>query len=207
MKLDSLRGPGSPMPWLGVVCFCFKCLKFLTNKSLYLFQLCCAARGILVPQPGMEPVPLQWKCVCYLLGLYPTLCDPVDCNPPGSSVHRIFQTRILEWVAISSSRGSSWPRDQNWASCFGRRILYRLSQGGTVEVGSLNTGPPGKSLAWLGLIGLQVVVMCRGLRTSDEAQSPHLAHQNQKGQSTCLRTCNRQWGWARLWTLLQGPES
>ena len=38
-------------------------------------------------------------------------CDRVDCSPPGSSVHWIFQARILEWVAISSSRGSSWPRD------------------------------------------------------------------------------------------------
>ena len=41
-----------------------------------------------------------------------TLCDPVDCSPPGSSVHGIFQARILEWVAISFSRGSSQPRDQ-----------------------------------------------------------------------------------------------
>ena len=41
----------------------------------------------------------------------PTLCDPVDCGLPGSSIHRIFQARILEWVAISFSKGSSWPRD------------------------------------------------------------------------------------------------
>ena len=40
-----------------------------------------------------------------------TLCYPVDCSPPGSSVHGIFQARILEWVAISFSRGSSRPRD------------------------------------------------------------------------------------------------
>ena len=40
-----------------------------------------------------------------------TLCDPVDCSPPGSSVHGILQARILEWVAIPFSRGSSWPRD------------------------------------------------------------------------------------------------
>ena len=39
--------------------------------------------------------------------LCPTLCDPMDCSPPGSSVHGIFQARILEWVAISFSRGSS----------------------------------------------------------------------------------------------------
>ena len=41
-----------------------------------------------------------------------TLCNPMDCSLPGSSVHGIFQARILEWVAISSSRGSSQPRDQ-----------------------------------------------------------------------------------------------
>ena len=40
----------------------------------------------------------------------PTLCDPMDCSPPGSSVHGIFQTRILEWVAISFSRGLPNPR-------------------------------------------------------------------------------------------------
>ena len=43
--------------------------------------------------------------------LYPTMCDPVDCSLPSSSVHRIFQARILEWVAISFSRASSRPRD------------------------------------------------------------------------------------------------
>ena len=42
-----------------------------------------------------------------------TLWDPMDCSPPGSSLHRILQARILEWVAIPFSRGSSPPRDQN----------------------------------------------------------------------------------------------
>ena len=46
-----------------------------------------------------------------------TLWDPMDCCPPGSSVHGIFQARILEWFAISFSRGSSWPRDQTQVSC------------------------------------------------------------------------------------------
>ena len=41
-----------------------------------------------------------------------TLCNPVDCSPPASSVHGILQVRILEWVAMSSSRGSSQPRDR-----------------------------------------------------------------------------------------------
>ena len=46
----------------------------------------------------------------------PTLCDPVDCRLPGSSVHRIFQARVLEWVAISFSRGSSQPRNRTQVS-------------------------------------------------------------------------------------------
>ena len=41
----------------------------------------------------------------------PTLCDPIDCSLPGSSVHEIFQAIVLEWIAISFSRGSSQPRD------------------------------------------------------------------------------------------------
>ena len=45
------------------------------------------------------------------------LCHPVDCSPPGSSVHMILQERILEWVAISFSRGSSHPRDRTQVSC------------------------------------------------------------------------------------------
>ena len=53
----------------------------------------------------------------------PTLCDPMDCSLPGSSVHGIFQARVLEWVVISFSRGSSQPRDQTQVSCTaGRRF-------------------------------------------------------------------------------------
>ena len=48
---------------------------------------------------------------------WPTLCNPMDCRLPGSSVHGIFQARILEWVAISFSRRSSWPRDWTQVSC------------------------------------------------------------------------------------------
>ena len=46
----------------------------------------------------------------------PTLCDPMDCNPPGSSVHGILQARVLEWVAISFYRGPSPTRDRTWVS-------------------------------------------------------------------------------------------
>ena len=53
----------------------------------------------------------------------PTLGDPMDCSLPGSSVHGIFQARVLEWVAISFSRGSSRPRDRTQVSrIVGRRF-------------------------------------------------------------------------------------
>ena len=52
-----------------------------------------------------------------------TLCSPMDCSPPGSSVHGILQVRILEWVVMPSSRGSSWPRNPTWVSCIAGRFF------------------------------------------------------------------------------------
>ena len=52
-----------------------------------------------------------------------TLCDPMNCNPPGFSVHGILQARILESVAIPFSRGSLWPRDWAWVSCIAGRFF------------------------------------------------------------------------------------
>ena len=60
---------------------------------------------------------------CLVVKSYSTLCKPMDCSPPGSSVHKVSQARILEWVAVPSSRGSSWPRDGtcvSYVSCIGR---------------------------------------------------------------------------------------
>ena len=71
-------------------------------------------------------------CVC--TQSCPTLWDSIDYSLPGSSVHGILQAIILEWVAISSSRGSSWPRDHVhvcWGSCIGRQFLYPLSYQGS----------------------------------------------------------------------------
>ena len=56
-----------------------------------------------------------------------TLSDPMDCSPPGSSVHGILQARIVKWVAMPSSRESSRPMDQtqvSYASSVGRRVFY-----------------------------------------------------------------------------------
>ena len=65
-----------------------------------------------------------WALLCYhvkeseseVAQSCPTLCDPMDCSLPCSSVHGIFQARVLEWVTISLSRGSSRPRDRTWVS-------------------------------------------------------------------------------------------
>ena len=64
------------------------------------------------------------------LSLCRTLCNPMDYEPPGFSVHGIVQARIIEWVAISSSRRSSRPRDYtriSGVSCIGRQILYHCT--------------------------------------------------------------------------------
>ena len=63
-------------------------------------------------------------CVCVCTHLWWTLCNPKNCSPSGFCVHGIFQARKLEWVAISTSRGSSQPRGRTHVSCIGKRILY-----------------------------------------------------------------------------------
>ena len=61
------------------------------------------------------------------------LCNPKDCSPLGSSVHGISQETVLEWVAISYSRGSSLPRDRACISCISRWILLSLNHQGNPE--------------------------------------------------------------------------
>ena len=56
----------------------------------------------------------------------PTLCNPMDCSPPDPAVHGILQERILAWVAIPFSRGSSWPRDLTRMSCIADSLQSEL---------------------------------------------------------------------------------
>ena len=72
--------------------------------------------------------PLFLGCPAFIhTKLCPTLCDPMDYNPPGSSVHWILQARILEWVALPSSRGlpNSKTEPTSLVSCIDRQVLYR----------------------------------------------------------------------------------
>jgi len=79
-------------------------------------------RSSLIQFSGEVKKWLDWECMCYvlcakLLQSCPTLCSPMDCSPPGSSVHAILQARILEWVAIPLSSRSSQARDRTCVSC------------------------------------------------------------------------------------------
>ena len=84
---------------------------------------------ILMKSESFDP---SLKCVraCLVTQSCPALCNPMDCSPPGSPVHGILQARILEWVAISFSTGSSQPRDHTWSP--------------TLQADSLQSEPLGK---------------------------------------------------------------
>ena len=107
----------------------------------------------------------QWRCweVCVRaqsLQSCLTLCHPMDCSPPGSSVRGILQARILWWVAMPSSRGSSWPRDPT-------RLLCLLHW----QVASLPIVPPGKSAerwSWLNSEGADDRIHCWVARGGDD---------------------------------------
>ena len=66
---------------------------------------------------------MKWKVQVLVAQSCLTLCDPMDCSLPGSSCHGILQARVLEWVAIPFSRGSSWPRDQIWVFHIAGRFI------------------------------------------------------------------------------------
>ena len=75
-------------------------------------------------QPRSSLSPGFYGAVCSVAQLCLTLCSPMDCSPPGSSVQRILQAKMLEWGAMSSSRGSSQSKGQTLISCIGRWVLY-----------------------------------------------------------------------------------
>ena len=91
------------------------------TKLFYLFWIC-KGQGYFL----LRIIKLC-MCICACSVMFKTLCDLMNCSPPASSVHGIFQARILEWVAIPFSRGSFWPRDQTLKSCIGRQIPYHCT--------------------------------------------------------------------------------
>ena len=130
----SLWKPAPPQAW-----------RFPLNASFIMFP-----SNILWYHGNMEKsesnaLTARWLCVCvcvYVKGCFcccclvtklcPILCNPMDCSLPGSSVHGVSQARILEWVVMPSSTGSSQPRDRAHVSW--------------LAGGSFITEPPGKSV-------------------------------------------------------------
>ena len=109
-----------PLRWVSLGDHFHHCLPLLimliTTQPNYLFT-CLSSPS---PQPGCD-VP---ECVCMLVAQScRTLCDPVDCNPPGYSVLGILQARIVEWVAISFYRESFQLRDRTRVSCIAGRVF------------------------------------------------------------------------------------
>ena len=123
LDLSSQDNKNINVTFLDIVMMFVEFISFLKNflfyRSMvdlpYCFHFCCIAK---------------WLSHTHILLLFQLLwsvqlfCDSMNCSLPGSSVHGIFQARILEWVAIYSSRWSSWPRDQTHISCISRKILH-----------------------------------------------------------------------------------
>ena len=140
-----------------VYCFQFSSVQFsrsVTSNSLWTHESQHARPPCPSPSPGAHPdshpsspwchpaisssvIPfsscphyIRGCCCCLDAKLCLTLCNPMDCNPPGSSIHGISQASVLEWVAISFSTGSSQSRDWTYVCCIERQILYHCATRG-----------------------------------------------------------------------------
>ena len=106
--------------------FCFSTFRYCLFAKIFLLKY---SWFIIIIA---KPFSFTHTCVhAYVhaqsLQSYPTLCGPMNCDPPVSSVHGILQARILELVAMPYSRGSSWPKDQiciSYIAQIGRQFLY-----------------------------------------------------------------------------------
>ena len=115
--------------------FTMNILFFFFFLTMYLVALCLScSMWALAPWPGIKPrppalgahSPSHWTTRWWWRFSHSAVsdsCDPMDCSLPGASVHGMLQARALEWVAISFSRGSSWPRNQTQISWIAGRLL------------------------------------------------------------------------------------
>ena len=139
---------------------CFKkkqsCLAWLSSEDLFRVQALFS--------------PFQCSCVCSVALSCPGLCNPIDCSPPGSSVHGVSHAKILGQVAISSSRGSSQPRDRICVSCIDRWTLYHWA---TWEALPVLTVIQLSSLEFCTCSGPSIMYFCRlwGRTESDTTEA------------------------------------
>ena len=109
----------SPLGWTGWISLHYKGLSRVfsnttdQNHQFFSAQLSSQSNSHIHTRPLEKPC--EW--VSEVIQSCLTLCDPVDCSLPGSSIHGILQARILEWISISFSSRSFGPRDRTWVSC------------------------------------------------------------------------------------------
>ena len=119
----------------------FEVIKVFLNGIAFWFNqgMGSSSYDVLKVHPCKQDPYWEWVCksnlfksnkvslFCSITQSCLILCDLLDCSPPGSSVHRISQARILEWVFISYSRGFSRPRNWTRISCVGRQVVYHCT--------------------------------------------------------------------------------
>ena len=144
---DSTRRQGFPdLQWLFFLYFSY---NFLEKFSIFLKME--ISLGLEMGPVVFYPRKSEKKVKVKSLSHVRLFATPMDCSLPGSSVHGIFQARILEWVATSFSRGSSWPRDQTRVSRIAGRHFTIWATGGSIQdchrdsLGSVNKGKRTKS--------------------------------------------------------------
>ena len=140
------------------------------------FSLCSL---FLLPHPQhLQPCPSKpqiWSCLTYAcmcaksLQSYPTLCDPMDCGPPGSSVHGDSPARLLEWVVMPSCRGSSPSRDQTQVSC--ASCIASLLKYPSIFFTAHRSKPKLLSLAFKALYDLVLAFICSGNKLRTDGMS------------------------------------
>ena len=147
------------LPHMCSSCSCLSSVEtFLTPGWAYRPLLC---------SPVALPADIPLVCA-KLLQSCPTLCDPMDCSPPGSSVHGILQARMLEWVVMSFSRGFSWPRAQTHISCVSSIIIFTTST--TRKAPSLWYPPHLKVKLW---VAQSCLTLCNPMDCSPPGSSIH----------------------------------
>ena len=107
-----------------VMSLCYQLQNFFFNYKAIKTPLSVGGLSNYLHFPGRVCVLKSGGNISSVAQPCPTPCDPLNCSPPGSSVHGILQARIQEWVAISSSRGSFWTRDGTHISLISRWIPY-----------------------------------------------------------------------------------
>ena len=154
-----MRVPVAPQPHQLLVMSVFRifviliCVYFIVVVAFLWWHTMWRGMGIWLANQlslwkSSKKVSLHWIHFCrkssitlvvQLLSYVQLFCNPMDCSPPGSPVHEILQARILEWVAISFARGSSWPRNGTHISYIGQWILYHWAtkKAPSVTLGSI----------------------------------------------------------------------